>query len=515
MTKRRRILLSIVLLLMSGHPAQAQQAPLQGFDDYVNRALSDWEVPGVAIAIVKDDQIVLAKGYGVRKLGDPAPVTERTLFAIGSSSKAFTAAALALLVDEGKIKWDDPVVKHLPGFQLYDPYVTRELTVRDLLCHRTGLERGDALWYGTSYDRGEVLRRIRYLKPSWSFRSTYGYQNIMFLTAGQIIPAVTGLSWDDFIKQRIFTPLGMSSTVTSTLPLRNADNVATPHAKLDGKVVPIPWRNLDNMAPAGSINSSAIEMAQWVRLHLKEGKHTDQQLISSRAMHEMHTAQTVMRLEKWLESPSPVNHTMVPGTHLMAYGLGWFLQDYRGRKVSHHGGSIDGMRAMVGMIPEERLGVVILTNLHNSSLMVPLMFKVFDSYLGAQPRDWGAEILAGVRSLEEKARAAQKKIEEGRVKGTTPTLTLEKYVGVYQNEMYGEARVSLDNSNLSLRMLGDTIALDHWNYDSFLATSQERIRGKNFVVFVLDAQGKVDELKVQSFVSFKRVPEKGDSAGKP
>lgn len=515
MTKRRMIVLSIVLLLLGGHPARAQQSPLQGFDDYVNRALSVWEVPGVAIAIVKDDRIVLAKGYGVRKLGDPAPVNERTLFAIGSSSKAFTAAALALLVDEGKIKWDDPVVKHLPGFQLYDPYVTRELTVRDLLCHRSGLERGDALWYGTSYDRAEILRRVRYLKPSWSFRSTYGYQNIMFLAAGQIIPAVTGLSWDDFVKQRLFTPLGMSSSVTSTLPLRNADNVASPHAKLDDKVVPIPWRNLDNVGPAGSINSSAIEMAEWVRLHLKEGKHNDRQLISSRAMQEMHAAQMAMRLEKWLESPSPVNHMMVPGTHLISYGLGWFLQDYRGRKVIHHGGSIDGMRAMVGMIPEERLGVVVLTNLHNSSLIVPLVFKVFDSYLGAQPRDWSAEILAGVRSLEEKGRAAQKKIEEAQVKGTSPTLALEKYAGVYQNEMYGEAKVSLDNNRLSLQMLGDTGALDHWNYDTFQVTAQDRIRGKTFVMFVLDAQGKVDELKVPGFVSFKRVPDKGDSTGKP
>src|SRR5215471_5445700 len=237
------LFLGLLLALNVAPCAFAQEAPLQGFDEYVNKALKDWEVPGVGVAIVKNDKVVLAKGYGVRKLGDPAPVNERTLFAIGSSTKAFTAAALALLVDEGKIKWDDPVVKHLPGFQLYDPYVTRELTVRDLLCHRSGLERGDALWFGTNYDRGEILRRVRYLKPSWSFRSTFGYQNIMFLAAGQIVQAVTGISWDDFVKQRIFAPLGMSSSVTSTLPLRNLDNVATPHAKLDGKVVPIPWRN--------------------------------------------------------------------------------------------------------------------------------------------------------------------------------------------------------------------------------------------------------------------------------
>jgi CubicO group peptidase (beta-lactamase class C family) len=191
----------LLLVLLISPVAAAQEAPLRGFDEYVNKAMKEWGVPGAAIAIVKNDQIILAKGYGVRKLGDPAPINERTLFAIGSASKAFTAAAMAMLVDEGKIKWDDPATKYLPGFQLYDPYVTRELTARDLVCHRSGLERGDALWYGTPYNRDEVLRRLRYLKPSWSFRSTFGYQNIMFLAAGQIIPAVTGRSWDDFVRE--------------------------------------------------------------------------------------------------------------------------------------------------------------------------------------------------------------------------------------------------------------------------------------------------------------------------
>ena len=213
-------------------PAHAQEAPLNGFDDYVNKALREWEVPGLAIAIVKDDRIVLAKGYGVRKLGDPAPVNERTLFAIGSSSKAFTAAAIAMLVDEGKLKWDDPVTKYLPGFELYDPYVTRELTVRDLLSHRSGLERGDFLWYGTEYDRDEILRRTRYLKPTWSLRSTFGYQNLMFLAAGQLIARVSGKSWDEFIRQRIFVPLSMTASNTSIRDLKNSDNVSSLTARL-------------------------------------------------------------------------------------------------------------------------------------------------------------------------------------------------------------------------------------------------------------------------------------------
>src|SRR5918995_1159862 len=208
--------LALTLLLLAGAGrARAQEAPLAGFDDYVNQALKDWEVPGLAVAVVKDDRIVFAKGYGVRELNKPTPVDERTLFAIGSSSKAFTAASIAMLVDQAKLKWDDPATKYLPGFQLFDPYSTREVTVSDLLSHRSGLARGDLLWYASEYNRDEVLRRVRYLKPSWSLRARFGYQNIMFLAAGQIIPSVTGKTWDDFMRERIFTPLGMTSTSTS------------------------------------------------------------------------------------------------------------------------------------------------------------------------------------------------------------------------------------------------------------------------------------------------------------
>jgi CubicO group peptidase (beta-lactamase class C family) len=231
----KRLFGQLLLVAVIAQVALAQNGSLNGFDDYVNKALKEWEVPGVAIAIVKGDQVVLAKGYGVRKPGEPAPVDERTLFAIGSSSKAFTAAAVAMLVDEGKVKWDDPVTKYLPGFQMYDPYVTRELTVRDLLTHRSGLQRGDFLWYGTELDRDEILRRARLLKPTWSLRSTFGYQNIMFLAAGQLVAKVSGKSWDEFIQQRIFAPLAMNSSSTSINALKTAADVATPHARGRGE----------------------------------------------------------------------------------------------------------------------------------------------------------------------------------------------------------------------------------------------------------------------------------------
>ncbi|HEX4901133.1 MAG TPA: serine hydrolase, partial [Pyrinomonadaceae bacterium] len=425
-------------------PAYGQDAPLSGFDDYVNKALREWEVPGLAIAIVKDDRIVMAKGYGVRKLGDPTLVNERTLFAIGSSSKAFTAASIAMLVDEGKLKWDDRVTKYLPEFELYDPYVTRELTVRDLLCHRSGLERGDFLWYGSEYDRDEILRRTRYLKPTWSLRSTFGYQNLMFLAAGQLIARVSGKSWDEFIRQRIFVPLSMTASNTSIRDFKNADNVSSPHAKVEEKIEVIPWRNIDNIAPAGSINSNVVEMAQWVRLQLGQGEYQKQRLLSSGAAKEMQTSQTVIRAE-------PPYSIFYPEAHFLNYGLGWFLHDYKGRKVVEHGGAIDGMRAQVAMIPEEKLGLVILTNMGGSALPLPLMFRIFDAYLAAPQRDWSAEMLKTFKSFEEQGKAAQKKQEEERVKNTSASHALTEYAGTYKNDLYGDVKVAHDSGKLNLR----------------------------------------------------------------
>jgi CubicO group peptidase (beta-lactamase class C family) len=488
----------VLLLLLTLQAVSAQQAPGADFEAYVNKSIADWGVPGVAVAIVKDDRVVFARGFGVRQLNKPAPVDEHTLFAIGSSSKAFTAASIAMLVDEGKLKWDDPATKYLPGFQLFDPYSTRELMVSDLLSHRSGLTRGDLIWYGSAYDRDEILRRVRYLKPSWSLRSRFGYQNIMYLAAGQIIPAVTGKTWDDFVRERIFTPLGMKSTNTSIRTLSSSDNVATPHAKIDDKVQVVAWRNIDNIAPAGSINSNVTDMAQWVRLQLGGGVYQSQRLLSSAAIKEMHTPQTVIRIEG-------TQATLYPEAHFLNYGLGWFLSDYRGRKVVEHGGAIDGMRAEVAMMPEEKLGLVILTNLNGTILPQALMFKIFDLYLAAPTRDWSAEMLKSMKGLEDQAKAAEKKIETERVTGTSPSLPLDKYAGTFQSEMYGESKVATENAKLVVRFgpnyTGD---LEHWNYDTFRVKWRDPIQGKGFVSFKLNTQGKVDSLTIENISEFTR-----------
>lgn len=492
-------LMTFVLLLLAGPPVRAQQAPLAGLDDYVNKAMKDWGVPGLAIAVIKDDRIVLARGYGVRELGKSEPVDERTVFAIGSSSKAFTAAAIAMLVDEKKLKWDDPATQYLPGFQLYDPYVTRELTVRDLLAHRVGLDRGDQLWYATTFDREDILRRIRHLKPSSSMRSRFGYQNIMFLAAGQIVQSVSGKEWDDFVRERIFVPLGMNDTGTSIRTLSGSRDVATPHAKFDGQVVPVAYRNIDNIAPAGSINSNVVDMAQWVRLQLGDGTYAGRPVISAVAVKEMATPQTIIRLE------GPMAR-LYPEAHFLSYGLGWFLSDYRGRKLVEHGGAIDGMRALVAMIPEEKLGVVILTNLSGTILSVPLSYRIFDAYLGAPARDWSAEILKTVNALDEQARAAAAKLESERITGTKPSLALDKYAGDYHSDLYDDATVGLDNGKLTLRR-GPNFAgiLEHWHYDVFRVTWSDRQMGKQFVSFRLDQKGQVAEMNIENLADFSRI----------
>ncbi len=492
-----RLVLLLVLLTLAPHArAQTIEARLKEIDDYATKAGRDWNVPGFAIAIVKDDRVVFAKGYGVRELGKPAPVDDKTLFAIASNTKAFTAAALAILVDEGKVRWDDPVTKYLPEFQLYDPYVTREMTLRDLLSHRSGLATfgGDLLWYETGYDRKEILRRIRYLKPTYSFRSRYGYQNIMFLAAGEVVAAVTGKSWDEFVRERFFVPLGMTTTQTSVRNFKPTDNVATPHNEGGGRLHVIRYGVVDQAGGAAAINSNVSELAQWLRLQLGRGTYEGKQLFSPKAAREMWTPHTIIPISEQAEKLNPTRH-------FNTYGLGWFLSDYHGRKVASHGGGLDGMISQVALMPEESLGVVVLSNSETGlpSLMVN---KIFDVFLGVAPRDWSAEALARAKAAKDAEKGEEQKLEAGRAKDTKPSLALEKYAGTYTGALYGDAKVALEDGRLVLRLapapnfVGD---LEHWQYDTFRVKWRDTIVypfPKGFVTFTLDARGRVDEMKL-------------------
>jgi CubicO group peptidase (beta-lactamase class C family) len=497
-TRARLAPLLLALLVFSQPtPAQTLEGRLKEIDEYAAKAGQEWKVPGFSVAIVKDDRVVFVRGYGVRELGKPEPVDKDTLFAVASNTKAFTSAALATLVDEGKVKWDDPVTKYLPYFQLYDPYVTRELTVRDLLSHRSGLATfgGDLLWYETTYSREDVIRRVRHLKPVHPFRGRYGYQNIMFLAAGEIVPAVTGKSWDDYVREKFFIPLGMTRSNTTHRQLTASQNVAAPHNETDGRVKVVKYSNVDAAGGAAAINSSAAEMAEWVRLQLGRGTYQGKKIFSAAASREMWTPHTVVSGVS--ESAERFN----PTVHFNLYGLGWALSDYRGRKVVTHSGGLDGMTSRVALMPEENLGVVVLTN-SETPLQAFLYYKVFDVFLGAPPRDWSADYMARVKAAREREAAEAKKVEEARVPDTKPSLPLSAYAGTYGGVMYGDAKVTEENGRLVVRLLpspayvGD---LEHWHFDTFRIKWRESVvypYPRGWVTFQLDPQGKVSEMKI-------------------
>jgi CubicO group peptidase (beta-lactamase class C family) len=512
---KKRILLTVLIFLLSvgiqagaGLKAPAKD-PLQGLDAYIVKAMKDWELPGLAVAIVKDDKVILAKGYGLREIGKSDPVDENTLFAIGSNTKAFTSTALALLVQEKKLSWDDHATDYLKGFQLYDPYVTREITVRDLLSHRSGLgRRGDLLWYGQDFSREEILRRIRFLKPDSSFRSQFGYQNIMFLAAGQIIPAVTGMSYDEFIKERLFKPLGMTRSNTSPQDLVGLDNVAAPHTKKDGKIVAIPYRNIDNIAPAGSINSSVAEMAQWHRFQLGNGQYAGAKILDPAILQVTHDPHIIMPV-------GPDRKKDFPSNHFMTYALGWVLEDYRGRLIIWHNGGIDGMLSHQGFLPEENLGIVVLTNSDRNRLDAALFYRIVDSFLGEPVKDWSQIFLTQAKEGEAKAEEARKKAEESRKPNTKPSLDLAAYCGVYENEMYGSVEVKREADKLVFSLNAKPMGtLDHWHYDTFkvgpLPPGSPGLGGlleDTLVTFVLNAEGNVTRLEIEDLDVFERAPE--------
>ena len=508
---RSAALAAALVLVASRAPAQATTAParasagaravaparnpLNGLDAYVERAMKEWHVPGLAIAIVKDDSVVYARGFGLREVGKADRVDSHTIFAIGSNTKSFTSAAIAIMVDRKKMRWDDKVTAYLPDFQLYDPYVTREITIRDVLSHRSGLgRRGDMLWYGSPYDRDEVLRRVRYLKPNSSFRTEFGYQNIMFLAGGQALAAAAGKSWDDVITTEIFRPLGMTESSTSVDSLRGKADVATPHSTDAAGATPIPWRKLDNMAPAGSINSSVADMTHWIRMQLDTGAYAGKPIISARNLDETHSPQTI------IASP---HDSLFPSNHFSSYGFGWVLQDYLGHELVWHNGGIDGMLSEVRLVPEAKLGFVILSNADGHNMNPAIAYRIIDAYLGAPARDWSSIFLAQQKKAEAAQAEAERKMAEGRAKDTRPSLPLERYTGTYADSMYGNATVKLENGKLVLRY-GPTFEgeLEHWHYDTFRALWRNKMLGTSFVTFALDASAKVSDMDIEGLADF-------------
>lgn len=481
----------VALLLLLVHFALAQPAPLNGFDAYAADSLKRFDVPGIAVAVVKDGEVVLAKGYGVRKLGEPARVDENTLFGIASISKAFTAASIAMLVDEGKLRWDDRVIDYMPSFQLSDPYATREMTVRDLLCHRSGLPAygGDLLSFAYNRPRSEILRRLRYLKPSTSFRNRYAYQNNMFLAAGELVPILTGKSWDDFVAERIFRKLGMAASSTRFSSLASQPNKVTPHARIPlntGTLRPVIWQNVDGIGPAASINSNVKDMAQWMKAQLAGGEYEGGRLFSEAAQRQMWSPQMVLPA-----GGPPRGKT--PRSKFAAYGLGWSISEYRGRKVVSHGGALTGMFSRLMLVPEEKLGVVVLTN-SETGIGPALAYRVVDVFLGGPADDWTAAYVEQAREAETRAADRVAKQEALRNKASKPSLSLAGYSGSFDCPLVGPATVTANGTGLHVIVDpsdAGTGEAEHWQYDTFLVRWKDPTVVKAFLTFQLAPDGKV------------------------
>jgi CubicO group peptidase (beta-lactamase class C family) len=484
--------------------AAAAQASAWDLESDVTRVMKTFDVPGIAIAVVKDGQVVAARGFGLRKLGEPAKVDGQTLFEIASNSKAFTAAALAMLVDEGKLAWDDPVVKHLPDFQMYDSYVTRELTVRDLLTHRSGLGlgAGDLLWWPTTnFSTDEIIHKLRYIRPATSFRSSYAYDNLLYIVAGKIIAAKSGKSWGDTVRERILKPVGMASTTTSLAEYGNNANAANAHSKINGKIAAVKSMPVPNAVGAVGINTNAEDIARWMNVLLdggrigKDANGKEVRLFSAKQSREMWSAQTPMRI---MEPKAPLTATR---PNFSAYGLGFQLRDYQGKLVAMHGGALQGFYSKVVLVPDAKLGIAILTNAESGGALNALQYRLLDQYLGVPQTDWIRAVADVENEAHEKEMARQKKAGLVRAAGSRPSLPLASYDGDYEDAWYGIAHIRQAGGKQVLtfsRTPDLTGELEHFQHDTFIVRWKERnFNADAYVTFSLNPDGSIERMRMK------------------
>jgi CubicO group peptidase (beta-lactamase class C family) len=481
-------------------PQKVPQAP-PDLDATVARVMATFEVPGISLAIVKDGRVVVAKGYGVRKLGEAAPVDDQTLFGIASNTKVFTATALGLLVEEGKIAdWDAAVTDYLPWFQMWDPYVTREMTVRDLLVHRSGLGlgAGDLLWWPPStYQRKEVARRLRFIKPATSFRSAYAYDNVLYLIAGELIESVSGLTWEEFVAQRILKKVGMTTSEVRYSAGANNGNVAGTHAKVDGVLRPVKPMASDNTNPAGGINSNAEDMAKWMLVLLSKGQlAAGSQLYNEKTYRELTTLVTPIPISV----PPPELAALRP--NFQGYALGLNVTDYRGIKVITHTGGLPGYLSKVTLLPELNLGITVLTNQESGEAFSSLTWHIVDNYLGVQATDWVDAYLKFKARRDARTAETLKKASTARDAASKPSLALEKYAGTYSDAWYGDIKIAKEDGKLVLSftktpaLIGD---LEHWQYDTFIVRWLDReLRADAYVTFALNPDGTIDQARMRA-----------------
>jgi len=458
---RLTVLVLVVFALAAGSVPADTDAPsardaLKGFDKVADQAIEDFNVPGLGIAIVAGGEVVYAQGFGYRDMENKLPMTAYSLFAIGSTTKAMTNTLLGMLVDEGKLEWDTPVRVYLPGFRLSDPLVTERITPRDMVTHRSGLPRHDSLWYNNNEStRMEIVQRLAYLELTADLRVKFQYNNLMYMTAGYLAGRLSGGTWEEMIRERLFEPLGMERSTLSVTDSQEDPDHALPYRENDDtdEFEPIPFRRIDLVAPAGAVNSSVKEMASWLLFNLNGGKVGDRRLINPSTLAEIHSPHMTTG-----ETPER------PEISASTYGLGWSIDTYRGHRRVSHGGGIDGFITSVMLFPDDDLGLVAFNN-RGSGLPALINQHAADLILGLEEIDWIGEALEKREKGKAAAKEAKGKKDAVRIADTSPSHTLADYAGEYEHPGYGRLRIQMDGESLSLDYNGITAPLEHWHYD--------------------------------------------------
>jgi len=492
------ILYSLLLIYCFTTLSFSQSLP-KDFDAYVENVLKTFAVPGIAVAIVKDGKVVLAKGYGVKTIGTKDYVDSKTNFSIASNTKAFIGTSLGMLVDDGKLRWDDRVIDHLPWFQMSDPYVTREMRIIDLLCHRSGLGLGAGdllIWPTNTYKQKDVIKRFRHVPLATSFRSTYAYDNILYLVAGEVIEAVSGMPWDEFVRTRIFKKLGMNNSTLTFAEAVRKGNVATPHAEIQGVVRPVAASDSDKTNPAATINANAEDIAKWMICQLDSGKLADgTRLFSEATTRTLWSVATPIPVSKVAKELAPLQ------PNFAGYGGGFSLRDFRGKKLVWHTGGLSGMVSLVAMIPELRVGVAVFTNQEITGAFYAIGWRVLDHYMN-QTYDWLSAYKAVKARTDSMNNLSDKRTMAKRDSLSKPSLPLEKYVGIYNDAWYGDVTIEMRNGRLFMQMVPTPSLggyLEHYQYDTFIARwSDPEMRADAFVTFSLKPDGSIEHVKMKA-----------------
>ena len=469
-------------LSRAADPAAKAKKALEGFDEVVAKGLALLKVPGAAIIVVKDKEVVFSKGFGFRDVENKLPMTADTILAIGSSTKAFTAFTLGTLVDQGKVEWDKPVRNYIPWFRLYDAQAGERLTPRDLVTHRSGLPRHDLVWYNNhTSSREDLVRSLAYLPPTADLREKWQYNNMMFLTAGFLVETLTGKSWEEAVRTLVFEPLGMARSNFSVVESQKDKDFALPYDEREGKVVKIPFRDITIVGPAGSINSSANEMSRWVAVHINGGKLGGKEVIGANTLADLHTPYMTTG-----------GVSTRPDITAPDYALGWMVDNYRGHGRVHHGGNIDGFSAMVSFLPNDGLGFVVLTNRNGTGLPELLIRTAADRILGLEAVDWIGDAAKKLAEGEAVGKKAEEKKTTRRRPGTVPAHKLDEYVGDYRHPGYGDLKVTLKGTQLDFTYNVITTPLGHWHYETFNGGKAEDPTFKDMkLTFRTDVNGNV------------------------